>query len=172
VGKKPAELRPELGRKIEPFLRRVARSAQPLVDVPIHALLGEERREWLVSVYPVNGEGPARTAYVLLDITDYRYWHRLLDRPAPARGRHKGSNRVRLTRREREVLEWIGHGKTSKDIAAGLGMSVLTVGNHRKQICRKLGLHTTAELAAYAAKQRVLGESDAGLDFVAASERF
>jgi DNA-binding CsgD family transcriptional regulator len=56
-----------------------------------------------------------------------------------------------LTPTETAVLELIGQGKTSKEIAMVLNMSVLTVGNHRKSIARKLNLHSTAELASYGA---------------------
>lgn len=55
-----------------------------------------------------------------------------------------------FTQRETEVLDLIGKAKTSKQIALVLNLSVHTVGNHRKHICRKLGLHTTAELVAFA----------------------
>ena len=58
----------------------------------------------------------------------------------------------KLTPREKEVLKIIGHGKTTKQVADQLGLSVSTVGNHRKHICRKLGLHSTAELVAFAAR--------------------
>jgi DNA-binding CsgD family transcriptional regulator len=56
-----------------------------------------------------------------------------------------------LTPTERTVLGLIGRGWTSKEIADALRISVLTVGNHRKSICRKLDLHSTAQLAAFAA---------------------
>ena len=59
-----------------------------------------------------------------------------------------------LTPTERSVLDLIGQGKTSKEIAAALSMSILTVGNHRKSISRKLNLHSTAELAAHGAMSR------------------
>jgi len=55
-----------------------------------------------------------------------------------------------LTRRELEVLEKIGQGKTSRQIAETLNLSVYTVNNHRKHICKKIGLHSTAQLVAYA----------------------
>jgi len=57
-----------------------------------------------------------------------------------------------LTRRETEVFELVAQGKTSKQIAAALEISVHTVNNHRKRICRKLGVHSTAELVAFAAR--------------------
>ncbi len=58
-----------------------------------------------------------------------------------------------LTQREQEVLNLIGQGKTSKQIAEMLNLSVFTVNNHRKHICKKLGLHSTAQLVAYAVTQ-------------------
>jgi DNA-binding CsgD family transcriptional regulator len=39
----------------------------------------------------------------------------------------------------------------TKEIAERLGMSAETIGNHRKKLCRKLDLHSTAELAALGA---------------------
>lgn len=57
----------------------------------------------------------------------------------------------KLTPREKEVLRIVGQGKTTKQIAEALRLSVATVGNHRKHICRKLNLHSTAELVAFAA---------------------
>ncbi len=59
-----------------------------------------------------------------------------------------------LTARENEILELVGKGLSSKEIASALNVSVQTVANHRKSICRKLGLHSTAELVAYAAAFR------------------
>jgi DNA-binding CsgD family transcriptional regulator len=53
-----------------------------------------------------------------------------------------------LTRREREILELIGHGKTTKEIATVLKISAGTISNHRKSLCRKLNVHSTAELVS------------------------
>jgi len=62
-----------------------------------------------------------------------------------------------LTDRELQVLTLVGQGKTSKQVAEELKLSVETVANHRKHICRKLGVHSTAELVAYAARQHYAG---------------
>jgi len=56
-----------------------------------------------------------------------------------------GSNR-----RERQVLALVGQGKSSKEIATVLGISVATVASHRKQLRQKLDLHSTAELVRFA----------------------
>ncbi len=55
-----------------------------------------------------------------------------------------------LTHREAEVLERIALGRTSKQIADELNLSVYTVNNHRKHVCKKFGLHSTAQLVAFA----------------------
>jgi DNA-binding CsgD family transcriptional regulator len=51
-----------------------------------------------------------------------------------------------LTIREMEIFQLLGKGKTSKEIATILHVSVGTVANHRKSLCRKLAVHSTAEL--------------------------
>jgi two-component system response regulator NreC len=55
-----------------------------------------------------------------------------------------------LTTREREVLQLIAEGKTNKEIAAALRLSVYTVEAHRGRIMEKLNLHSTGELVRFA----------------------
>jgi len=55
-----------------------------------------------------------------------------------------------LTQREREVLELIAKGRTSREIAAVLNISTKTVESHRTNISRHLGIHSIAELTRYA----------------------
>lgn len=57
-----------------------------------------------------------------------------------------------LSPREREVLQLIAVGKSSKEIAASLEIGVATVETHRRQLMDKLGLRTIAELTKYAIK--------------------
>lgn len=58
-----------------------------------------------------------------------------------------------LTPRERQVLQQLAEGHTSKAIAASLGVSVKTVETYRQQIMDKLGLHSVAELTKYAIRE-------------------
>lgn len=58
-----------------------------------------------------------------------------------------------LSSREREVLQLIAEGKSTRDIAAKLYVSVKTVETHRKQIMDKLGLNSIAELTKYAIRE-------------------
>jgi len=63
-----------------------------------------------------------------------------------------------LTPRQREVLQLIAEGRSSKEAAVILGTSVKTVNFHRDQLKRKLGVHSTAELATYAARIGLVSE--------------
>lgn len=58
--------------------------------------------------------------------------------------------RTLLTPREREIVQLIAEGKNTKTIAFDLGISVKTVETHRRQIMRKLNIHSVAELTKYA----------------------
>lgn len=68
-----------------------------------------------------------------------------------ALGREVGGER--LGRREREVLALVAEGKTSQEIASTLHISADTVIAHRRNISRKLGLHSVAELTKYAIRE-------------------
>lgn len=58
-----------------------------------------------------------------------------------------------LTAREREVLQLLAEGKSTKQIAATLNLSVKTVETHRQQIMEKLEIRTVAELTKYAIRE-------------------
>jgi DNA-binding NarL/FixJ family response regulator len=58
-----------------------------------------------------------------------------------------------LSDREREVLQLVAEGKTSKEIASQLNLSIKTVEAHRMNIMEKLNIHTVAELTKYAIRE-------------------
>ena len=58
-----------------------------------------------------------------------------------------------LTGREREVLQLVAEGKTTKEIARLLGVSTKTAESHRTRIMEKLDIHETASLVRYAIRQ-------------------
>ncbi len=62
----------------------------------------------------------------------------------------------RLTLREKEVLQLIAQGKSNKEIAAMLNISVNTVAVHRAHLMETLGFHRTAELVLYAVKKGLI----------------
>jgi two-component system, NarL family, response regulator NreC len=57
-----------------------------------------------------------------------------------------------LTSRERQVLQLIAEGKSTKDVAVLLGISVKTAESHRSRLMQKLDIHETATLVRYAVK--------------------
>jgi DNA-binding NarL/FixJ family response regulator len=64
----------------------------------------------------------------------------------------KGDKSLGLTHRELEILQLIVSGKSNKEIASDLSLSVNTVSVHRANIMETLGIHNTAELVVYAIK--------------------
>ena len=64
-----------------------------------------------------------------------------------------GQSETELTPREIDILREIARGRGSQQIAAVLGISIGTARKHRENMMRKLGLHNTAEVTAYAIKK-------------------
>jgi DNA-binding NarL/FixJ family response regulator len=60
-----------------------------------------------------------------------------------------------LTNREREVLQQLAEGKSTKEMAAVMSVSVKTVETHRRNIMEKLDIHSVAELTKYAIREGV-----------------
>ncbi len=61
-----------------------------------------------------------------------------------------------LTPREREILQLLAEGRTNKEVAAMLGLSLHTVETHRGNILQKLNLHGTPELILYAVRKGII----------------
>jgi two-component system, NarL family, response regulator NreC len=61
-----------------------------------------------------------------------------------------------LTAREREVLQLVAEGKTTKEIAVLLGISVKTADAHRTRLMQKLDIHDIASLTRYAIRQGII----------------
>jgi len=69
-----------------------------------------------------------------------------------------------LTNREREVLQLIAEGKTTKEVAVILGCSVKTAETHRSNIMRKLQLHSVSDLVLYAVRNNIVHVVQAGIE--------
>lgn len=61
-----------------------------------------------------------------------------------------------LSGRERQVLQLVGEGKTTKDIAGRLGISVKTAESHRTRLMKKLDIHEVASLVRYAIRRGLI----------------
>jgi DNA-binding NarL/FixJ family response regulator len=63
-----------------------------------------------------------------------------------------------LTEREREILQLVAEGHTTKEIAAKLGISAKTVDNHRTNLMRKLNIHDVASLTRHALERGLMDD--------------
>ena len=61
-----------------------------------------------------------------------------------------------LTTREREVIQLLAEGKTSKEVAVTLNLSTKTAETHRTNLMRKLDLHSVADLTRYAVRNGIV----------------
>jgi DNA-binding NarL/FixJ family response regulator len=68
----------------------------------------------------------------------------------------RDSNAKHLTPREMEVLQLVAESKSSKQVAARLGVSTRTVENHRARIMEKLNLHDVVALTRFAVSQGIV----------------
>jgi DNA-binding NarL/FixJ family response regulator len=71
----------------------------------------------------------------------------------PPRGEESAS---KLTPREREIVQLLAEGKSNKEVASALNISVKTAETHRTNIMRKLDLHSVSELVRYAVRNKMI----------------
>ena len=74
-----------------------------------------------------------------------------LRRPAGFEGKERA-----LTSREREVIQLVAEGKTTRQIAETLGLSAKTADKHRANLMRKLKVHSVSELVLYAIRNNIV----------------
>lgn len=79
-----------------------------------------------------------------------------LIKDGPGRGAEFGDHRATLTSRELEILTLLAEGKTNKQVAAALDVSVRTVEAHRASLMRKLGLRSLSDLIYFAIRKRIV----------------
>ncbi len=76
--------------------------------------------------------------------------------PASAAISGDRSFRSRLTPREREILQLLAEGKSNKEVASFLGISVKTAETHRANIMLKMDFHSITELVRYAVRNKII----------------
>ena len=97
----------------------------------------------LVQAYAIH-QGEAFLSPAISDavLTDYR--------------RHVSNPVDLLTSREREVLTMVADGKTNKEIATTLNLSVYTIESHRGSVMEKLNLHNTGDIVRFALRNGLI----------------
>lgn len=70
----------------------------------------------------------------------------------------KGADRIlpALTVREREIVQLLAEGRSNKEVAVALGISVKTVDAHRANVMQKLHLHSVTDLVRYAIRNQII----------------
>jgi DNA-binding NarL/FixJ family response regulator len=72
------------------------------------------------------------------------------------RGNRRSAEKETLTRREKQVVQLLAEGKSTKEVASVLNLSVKTAETHRSNIMSKLGLHSVSELVLYAVRNNIV----------------
>ena len=80
----------------------------------------------------------------------------VLENVRRARTKPDGGIKDVLTAREREVVQLLAEGKSTKEVAVVLGLSVKTAETHRSNIMRKLDIHSVSELVLYAVRNNIV----------------
>ena len=78
-------------------------------------------------------------------------------------GSHKPPTLPTLTPREREIVQLLAEGKSTKEVASILDLSVKTAETHRSNIMRKLNIHSVSELVLYAIRNNIIQAEVLGL---------
>jgi DNA-binding NarL/FixJ family response regulator len=76
------------------------------------------------------------------------------------RGSRRSLEKETLTPRESQVIKLLAEGKSTKDVASLLSLSVKTAETHRSNIMGKLGLHSVSELVLYAVRNNIVQTTD------------
>ena len=84
------------------------------------------------------------------------YCSKILDIIISKSFRKEDSNEIRLTSREKEIVQLIAQGKMAKEIAGILDISIHTIYTHRKNIMKKLKISSPVELITYAINQGIV----------------
>lgn len=77
---------------------------------------------------------------------------------APLSGRRRAAKGEKLTPREREIAQAVAEGRSNKEIARALDISIKTVEAHRTSMMRKIGARSAVEVARYAARNAITFE--------------
>ncbi|HUJ39132.1 MAG TPA: response regulator transcription factor [Candidatus Acidoferrales bacterium] len=124
---------------------------QQLVDAGCrgYILKDDADRELLAALDALRRHKPYFSARVAAGLAQPR--RSSLEGPAASR-----RSRGRLTAREREIVQLLAEGKSNKEVAGVLGISVRTAETHRSNIMLKLDLHSIVDLVRYAVRNRII----------------
>ncbi len=136
---------------------------QELPDISVLMLSMHSEETWVRRALDAGANGYILKSAVDLDLPGavrrVAQGETVLDPRIAKKPALKGQRNSGLTDRELEVLKLIVDGKSNKEIASELSLSVNTVAVHRSNIMDSLGIHKTAELVVYAIKNGLVNLS-------------
>jgi two-component system response regulator NreC len=110
--------------------------------------------------YIIKTANPAELENAILTVAEGKtYLDKMFDMDKIAQAMEddfEDESLAKLTPREREVMQLIAKGNTNQDIAERLSIGIKTVETHRSNLMRKLNLHNTAEVTAYALREGIV----------------
>jgi DNA-binding NarL/FixJ family response regulator len=116
-----------------------------------YVLKSDASRDLVTAVNAVRSNKTFFTAKVAQIVLDG-----YLDKKAKKVEEGKDEARSRLTPRQREIVQLLAEGKSSKEVAVALGLSVKTAETHRANIMRRLDCHSVSELVRYAVRNNII----------------
>jgi DNA-binding NarL/FixJ family response regulator len=112
-------------------------------------LLKDSAEADLISAIHAISEGKSFFSPAISKLLKEDYMHQLAEQGAE-------DSYELLTPREREVLQLVAEGKSNKEVAQRLNLSLYTVETHRTHILQKLNLHSVPELILYAVRKGII----------------
>ena len=118
-----------------------------------YVLKSDASRDLITAVNAVRSNKTFFTAKVAQIVLD-GYLDKKVKKAVPEE--RKDEARSRLTPRQREIVQLLAEGKSSKEVAVALGLSVKTAETHRANIMRRLDCHSISELVRYAVRNNII----------------
>jgi len=116
-----------------------------------YVLKSDASRDLVTAVNAVRSSKTFFTAKVAQIVLDG-----YLDKKPRKIDEKKNEPRSRLTPRQREIVQLLAEGKSSKEVAVALALSVKTAETHRANIMRRLDCHSISELVRYAVRNNII----------------
>jgi DNA-binding NarL/FixJ family response regulator len=116
-----------------------------------YVLKSDASRDLVTAVNAIRSNKTYFTAKVAQVVLDG-----YLDKKPRKNTEKKIDSSTRLTPRQREIVQLLAEGKSSKEVAVALGLSVKTAETHRANIMRRLDCHSVSELVRYAVRNNII----------------
>jgi two-component system CheB/CheR fusion protein len=150
IGKKLHQILGNVAERVAPAFEHVYETRQPLSNFQLAAQLPTrtEMGHWVEDYYPIKGRSGkvVQVAAIVQEVPTEECSDRAVLRVT----------KNRLSYRERQVIRFLAEGKSNKEMAFVLGISVRTVETYRARMMLKLDLRSIAEVARYAVRNNFI----------------